>query len=113
MKNIFKTIKTKYNELSHSKTTGARLTPITDAIDNLTQINTTRALKPRELTKLRTLTIASTGAKVGTSIATGVILGKSVFTGSLLAIGAYVISDIVVYSPMQTLTNRVLTSKSK
>ena len=113
MKNIKQRIKDKYMSLTHSKSTGERLKPFTNALDDLTQTNTTRVLKKRELVKLRALTAAKTVTQIGTGVATGVLLGKSIFTGTLLGIGTYVVVDILVYEPMQTLSKKVLIIKSK
>ena len=106
-------VQEKLNRLTHNKSTGERLTPFTNALDDLTQTNTTRVLKKRDLVKLRALTAAKTVAQIGTGVATGVLLGKSIFTGTLLGIGTYVVVDILVYDPMQTLSKKVLIIKSK
>ncbi len=106
-------IKNKYNSLTHSTSTGAKLTPIKDAIDDLTQTNTTRVLNKQELIKLRAVTVVKTVTQVGTGVAAGVVLGKSAFTGVLMGVGAYLVTDIIVYKPMQSITNKVLTVKTK
>ena len=106
-------VQDKLNRLTHNKSTGERLTPFTNALDDLTQTNTTRKLSKKNLVKLRALTTAKTVAQIGTGVATGVLLGKSIFTGTLLGIGTYVVVDILVYKPFNILTDKVLTIKTK